>query len=335
MSGECWYVLGSLKRNQELKIRDELRRESFNCFVPLHYVVKTVRGVRQRELVPAVPGLMFIQGAEETLKEAIQGRKQGLYLRKSTFSNKEEYLTVSDRDMQNFMAVAEQAGEHVTYFSAEEIRLRPGDKIRINGGMFDGREGMIMRVKGKRKKQFVVSIPGVVYAAVELEQDLIELVGGSSSGEVKERPSKNVDKDKKLLFDLAKRLLFEIPTTYQQEKEYYVLLSDLKRTAARLQPIKAYLPVQEVELALALYLAAVKQEQDIAPMEQRLRNAISRLQDSSFLKWRAMMYLAILSSDEEMRNQIQQTFTNWQKSALSAKQRELIEEFESLSNKSA
>lgn len=335
MSGERWYVLGSLKRNQELKIRDEFRRESFNCFVPLRYVVKTIKGARKRELVPAIPGMIFLQGSEETLKETIQGRKQGLYLRKSTFSNKEEYLTVSDRDMQNFIAVVEQAGEHITYFSAEEIRLRPGDKIRINGGMFDGREGVIMRVKGKRKKQFVVSIPGVVYAAVELEPELIELAGNAPSKEVKEKPSKNVDKDKKLLFDLAKRLLFEIPSTYQQEKEYYVLLSELKRTAARLQPIKAYLPAQEVELALALYLAAIKLEQDTVPTEKRLRHAIFRLQDSSLLKWRSMIFLAILSHDEKMKNQVQQTFTNWQKSKLSPKQRELIEEFESLSNKSA
>lgn len=328
MSGERWYVLGSLKRNQELKIRDELRRESFNCFVPLHYVVKIVKGVRKRDLVPAIPGLVFLQGVEETLKEAIQGRKQGLYLRKSTFSNKEEYLTVSDRDMQNFMAVVEQAGEHITYFSAEEIQLHPGDKIRIKGGMFDGREGVIMRVKGRRKKQFVVSIPGVVYAAVELEPELIELAGKTPSKEVKEKPSKNVDKDKKLLFDLAKRLLFEIPSNYQQEKEYYVLLSELKRTAARLLPIKAYLPAQEVELALSLYLAAIKLEQEQAPAEQRLRNAILKLQDSSLMKLKAQIFLAKFSGDEAIRQIVEERIASWKQGKLSENQKVLIEEFQ-------
>lgn len=322
-----WYVLGSVSRNQELKIRDEFRRESFNCFVPLRYVVRTRRGVRKRELVPAIPGLIFIQGSEETLKEAISGRKHGLYLRKSTFTNKEEYLTVPDHDMQNFIAVSEQAGEHITYFSAEEIRLRPGDKIRINGGMFDGREGVIMRVKGKRKRQFIVSLPNVVYAAVELEPELVELAGISTSEKVKQESSKNVDKDKKLLFDLAKRLLFEIPTTYQQEKEYYILFSELRRAAERLQPIKAYLPAQEVELALALYLAAIKMEQNIAPAEQRLRVAVSKLQDSSLLKLRAQIFLAKFSGDETIRQMVEGRIVSWKQGKLSENQKAFIKEF--------
>lgn len=325
MSEEKWYVLGSLKRNQELKIRDELRRDSLECFVPLRYVVKKVKGVRQRMMVPAIPGLMFVKGTEDVLKDAIKFKTFGLYLRKSTFTNKEDYLTVSDHDMQNFIAVTEQAGEHITYFSPDEIKLQPGDKIRVKGGVFDGREGVIQRIKGKRSKQFIVSIPGVVYAAVELEPEMIEL-----PEKTEHEVSKDVDADKHLLFDLAKRLLFEIPTAFQHEKEYYLLLSELKRASQRLYSVKAYLPAQEAELALPLYMAAVKLQQDVEPAEQRLRKVIERLQNTSLLKWRSLMYLAILSHDDEAKGNVESTFSNWKKSKLSPNQKTLIEEYEFL-----
>ena len=325
MNEERWYVLGSLKRNQELKIRDELRRDSLECFVPLRYVVKKVKGVRQRMMVPAIPGLMFVKGTEDVLKDAIRFKTFGLYLRKSTFTNKEDYLTVSDHDMQNFIAVTEQAGEHITYFSPDEIKLQPGDKIRVKGGVFDGREGVIQRIKGKRSKQFIVSIPGVVYAAVELEPEMIEL-----PEKTEHEVSKDVDADKHLLFDLAKRLLFEIPTAFQHEKEYYLLLSELKRASQRLYSVKAYLPAQEAELALPLYMAAVKLQQNVEPAEQRLRKAVEKLQNTSLLKWRSLMYIAILSHDDEAKGNVESTFSNWKKSKLSDNQRSLIEEYDFL-----
>lgn len=324
MEDEKWYVLGSLRRNQELKIRDELRRDHLECFVPLYYVIKKVKGTRQRMLVPAIPGLMFIQGTLDHLKEAISNRKYGLYLRKSTFSNKENYLTVSDHEMQNFISFTTQAGEHISYYRPEEIQLRPGDKIRVNGGLYNGLEGVIQRIKGKRNKHLIVSIPGVVYAAVELEPDLVELSENASQ----EKPSKDIDKDKKLLFDLAKRLLFEIPEAYQHEKEYYLLLSELKRTYARLTPIKAYLPSQEAELALPLYLASIKLHTDVQPAEQRLRAAIAKLQSTSLLKLRCQMYLAKFSEDQSIRLLVDEKIASMKTTKLSDNQRSLLDEYQ-------
>ena len=319
-----WFVLGSIKRNQELKIRDELRRDHLECFVPLYYVIKKVKGTRQRMLVPAIPGLMFIQGNLDHLKEAISNRKYGLYLRKSTFSNKENYLTVSDHEMQNFISFTTQAGEHISYYRPEEIQLRPGDKIRVNGGLYNGLEGVIQRIKGKRNKHLIVSIPGVVYAAVELEPDLVELSENTSQ----EKPSKDIDKDKKLLFDLAKRLLFEIPEAYQHEKEYYLLLSELKRTVQRLTPIKAYLPSQEAELALPLYLASIKLHTDIQLAEQRLRAAIAKLQSTSLLKLRCQIYLAKFSEDQSIRQLVDEKIASMKTTKLSDNQRSLLDEYQ-------
>jgi transcription antitermination factor NusG len=330
-----WYVIGSVTRRRELKIRDELRRDEHECFVPLQYEVRKVGGQRRRIMVPAVPGLIFLRGTLEGVKEAIKFRSDGLYIRKSTFSNKEDYLSVSEHDMRNFIAVSEQAGEKITYYNPDEIHLQVGDKIRVNGGMFDGREGVIMRIKGKRRRQLVVSIPGIVYAAVELEPELLELISPEKNGDTKEKTpkenapkerhrNKNIDEDKKLLFELAHRLLFEVPTSYQHEKEYYLWISELRRVRERLLPFKGYIAAQEAELALPLYLAAVKLGEDVEAAEQRVRKVMDRLNDISFQKLHIRLYLAQLAGDEDSRRFVEEQIASWKGVRLSARQKEFI-----------
>ena len=336
-----WYVVGSLNRQNELKIRDAFRSEGRECFVPLRYELvkvkervvvkgqKVVQEHKERRLLPAIPGMVFVKGELEELQKFVAHRKERVFLRKSTFSNREDYLTVSDHDMENFIAVTEKAGERITYYEPGEIQLRPGDRIRVNGGVYDGREGVIMRVKGKRKKQLVVSIPGILIASVEMEPELVELMKNPENG----GKSKDIVGDKALLMKLAKRLLFEIPEAYQHEKEYYLLLSELKRTAARLSPIKGYVASQEAELALPLYMAAVKLEQDVDGAGERLQKAIDRLQDSSLLKLRCQMYLACLSKDEALLADVQHRIDSMKSTKLSLKQRVLLEEFSAIYTK--
>ena len=332
-----WYVIGSVTRGRELKIRDELRRDEHECFVPLRYDVRKLGGKRRRIMVPAVTGLIFLRGSLEDVREAIRFRNDGLFIRKSTFSNKEDYLSVSEHDMRNFIALSEQAGEKITYYNPDEIHLQVGDKIRVNGGMFDGREGVIMRIKGKRRRQLVVSIPGIVYAAVELEPELLELISPEQQEDDKEkapkesaprekRRTKNIEEDKKLLTDLAYRLLFEVPSSYQHEKEYYLCISELRRVRERLLPFKGYVAAQEAELALPLYLAAVKLGEDVEVAEQRVRKVMDRLNDTSFHKLRIRLYLAQLAGDEESRRIVEAQIAAWKTARLSARQKEFITE---------
>ena len=295
---QIWFSVGSTSPQKELRIRDDARCHGFESFVPLKYVVKTIRGQKQRALVPALSGLIFVKGTLEALKDYTQQSHFPIYLRKSAFSNKEEYLTIPTKAMEDFMAVTEHREEHVTYFRPEEISLQEGDRIVIKDGLYEGREGVIMRIKGKRNKHLVVQIPGMLLAAVELSPEMIELPrqrrGISPS---RERPSKNVDKDKKLLLETATRLLFEIPDKYQNENEYYLLLSELKRTRERLKPFKGFTPTTEAELALPMYLAAVKLNEGIPEAESRLRTAIEKLKDSSKLKATCLSYLEKFSKN--------------------------------------
>lgn len=289
---KIWFSMGCTSLQKELKVRDDARQYGLQAFVPLTYVVKTHRGQKHRALVPAVSKLLFVKGTLEEVKDYIQHAHYVVFIRKSTFSNKEDYLTVPTKAMEDFIAVTENHEEHVTYFRPEEISLQEGDKIRIKGGFYDGREGIIMRIKGKRNKHLVVQIPGVLIAAIELSPEMIE----TPPTALRERPSKDIDKDKKLLLETAHRLLFDIPDKYQQENEYYLLLSELKRTRERLKTFKGYTPASEAELALPMYLAAVKLEDNVPQAEERLLKAVEKLKDTSKLKKTCLEYLEKIKS---------------------------------------
>ena len=289
-----WYAIGCTSKAKELKVRDDIRKFGLEAFVPLRYQIKTIKHQKQRALVPAIPGLMFAKGTKDELKDYIQNHANFVvYMRKSTFSNKEDYLTVPTKDMENFIAATEDHEAHITYFRPEEINLQAGDRIRVKGGIYDGKEGVIMRIKGKRNKQLVVQIPGMLVAAIELQPELVELKSEKvregekvrkGEGEIAEKPSKNIDADKKLLFEYAHRVLFEITGKYKEDTEYYLLMSEIKRAKARLASFKGFTPATEAELALPMFMAATVLEDGIAEAEERLKKAIRRLKDSSKLK---------------------------------------------------
>ena len=313
-----WYAIGCVSSKKELKVRDDIRNYGLEAFVPLKYNIKTIRQQKHRALVPAIPGLMFAKGSLEQLKEYIEDHAHfPVYLRKSTFSNKEDYLTVRTKDMEEFIAVTEDHEAHITYFRPEEINLQAGDRIRVKGGIYDGKEGIVMRIKGKRNKHLVVQIPGMLVAAVEMKPELVEL---SSSSERRclddarhdkegmddkpEKPSKDVEGDKKLLFEYAYRVLFEITGRYKEDTEYYLLMSEIKRAKARLFTIKGFTPATEAELALPMFMADKALDISTEESEARLRKAIEKLKDTSKLKSQCLEIMRSLDSARDDKGEV-------------------------------
>ena len=331
---QSWYALRCTSPSHELRVRDDVRRYGLESFVPLKYEVKKVKGHDQRLLVPAITQYIFVKGTLEEVEDYIANAHYVVFIQRSTFSNHKDYLTVPAKAMEDFIAVTEHNEQRITYFSPQEIRLNVGDQIRVKGGLYDGREGIIMRVKGKRNRHLVVQIPGILIAAVELSPDMIEMPENSLPSKVKSLKSKNVDKDKRLLFDLAHRLLFEIPDKYQNENEYYLLRSELCRTKDRLTGFRGYTPATEAELALPLYLASVMLEVDVDSSESRLRKAIEALKPTSHLRLKCQLYLAILSNDPDLLQQVESHLSTWRTQPLSPHQRALLDEYTFLTSQS-
>lgn len=62
-----------------------------------------------------------------------------------------------------FIAIAGSYDQQVIYLPPTEYSMQKGDRVRITGGVFEGVEGIFVRVKGDRR--VVVSIQGVMAVA--------------------------------------------------------------------------------------------------------------------------------------------------------------------------
>ena len=320
-----WYVLSANYRS-EVKIRDDLRRLGFDCYLPLRYERKERRGKKKRVLVPAINGMVFVKSVKTALDEYIAATKLPAYFRMSGLPGQKKPIVVPDRDMESFMRVTQQVEEHLTYFQPNEIKLRVGDKIRVHGGVFDGVEGVLMRVPGKRNKQLVVSIPEISAVAVSLSPEVVELVDQPA------KKSTDIDGDLKCLSTLAYQKLFAPPDRVAQENEYNLLVIELRRTLQRVQPFKGYTAQREAELALAVYMGTKALGLDAQQEAERLTAAISALKDTSLLRLRLQLYYALLNPDADMLESVKTLVEEWKKAPLSNQQRLFKEELSQLLN---
>ena len=87
-----------------------------------------------------------------------------------------EYVTIPDGQMENFIKIASQYEENITYYSPEEIDLKRGTRVLIHGGNFDGVTGTFIKVQGKRNRRVVVMLEGITAIAAEVQPHLIEVL---------------------------------------------------------------------------------------------------------------------------------------------------------------
>ena len=158
-----------------------------------------------------------------------------------------------------------------------------------------------------------------------------EPVDGSAKTRVSK--SKDLDKDRRIVFDLARRLLFEFSDKYQNENEYYLLRSELQRATQRIVKFKGFTAASEAELALPLFMAAVMLEEGLDEAQTRLQRAVQALKPTSLLRLRSQLYLAVLTHDSALLAELEALFASWRKAPLSIKQRALLEEYSLLTSK--
>ena len=388
-----WFVLGTTTVNREIKIYDAMKLQHIECFVPLKYQVKRVRNRQQETLVPAIAGLIFAHGTEEELKDYMLSSKDRLFFRHSAYSNHQDRLIVSDRDMRQFMDFVAAHQQVVNYFSPEEIAWREGELVRVTIGTKDY-EGKIVRIKGKRKKVFALEIKNTTFATIELTPELMQSIQteeqskrqsniitdlkteeqnkrqrtracslGSSKNRITDLKteeqgkrqsnritdnrqnnritkrlddrddyrSKDVEGDKRLLFEKAFRLLFVLSDQQiGMLREYQVTQKEMERAMKRLARYKGFTAATEGELALPLFMGAMVTGENTEAATERLKKAMERLKDSSMLKFRMRFYLAKLTDDQEELERITQIIQSWKKQGLQSKQKAFLEEVKGL-----
>lgn len=272
MLQEHWFVLRAIYK-KEIAVRDTLRRMRLRCYVPMCYRVEIQNNRKVRRLVPAITELVFVHGTEEQVSIAKAKLRETCYWLTRPVLGKErrEKIIINDSDMERFIRVTEQTERAVTYFRPDEIVLSKGDRIRIHGGAFDGVEGILIKVKGKREKQLVVSIPDLAVAAVGVKPDIVEVVS-------EQRPaSQNILGDAKELIRLSTTMLTSPPDKETSRHEWDLLYREIQALYQSLLPRKGYIAATEAQLSLSLLLAERALYSVTDTTIQRCRTAVSRL----------------------------------------------------------
>lgn len=164
---KSWYPM-RVTYSREIKVKAELDRLEIENFVPMTYkLVCADNGNPHREMVPAINNLIFVhstQGRISELKTSNEVLEPLRYMMDHTAEKAHEIMTVPDRQMENFMCVASMTDDSVMFLDENTIVGKEGKRVKIMGGMFEGVEGVIRRVK--RCKRVVVELDGIASVAI-------------------------------------------------------------------------------------------------------------------------------------------------------------------------
>ena len=167
---KIWFPM-RVTYSREMQVKGELDRLGIENFVPMTYKMVESRtdGATElrRELVPAINNLIFVRSTQERisgLKRENEGLEPLRYMMDHTAGEEHVVMTVSDRAMENFMRVATMTDDSVMFLDEKSIVGKEGKRVKIIGGVFEGVEGVIRRVK--RCKRVVVELEGIASVAI-------------------------------------------------------------------------------------------------------------------------------------------------------------------------
>lgn len=319
-----WYVLNS--RKNSVAIEEQLKMDGIESFVPMRYEKKERGGKVERVYTPAIPGFVFAREQRSVLADFIKemwamhgmkvyfarehasGHDVGAATKvtaRQAFQNLDP-LIVPDKQMEDFIFICQQDEDKIRFLQPNEISLVPGDKIRIHGGLFDGREGELIEVKGMKKKQLVVRISDMLaVAAVNIEPKLIEVV------ERRDEHENKTDADNSTATALTEREVREYVDSLNELAESYLLRPDLLtdkadvvvRMKIQLNRLTGLVARDKflkagVYVSLVLGYAATERPSEMKQWKEKALHFVEKLPESLF-KAEQRLRLALALNDKD------------------------------------
>ena len=149
-----WYALRATY-SRELKVQAALQERGVRTFIPMMG--------REKELVPAVSGLVFALATRETLDAYIRSFGDACPVNYYWDRTNNAPLTVPSKAMEDFIAVASSLEEDLIYLTEISDKLREGQAVKVKEGPFKGVEGKIVRIRKSRR--VMVELPGMLAVA--------------------------------------------------------------------------------------------------------------------------------------------------------------------------
>ena len=149
-----WYALRATY-SRELKVQADLQEKGVRTFIPMMW--------KEKKLIPAINNLVFVYWTREKIDSYIRSfadaRPVNYYWDRTTNAP----LTIPDKDMENFIAVASTLDEDLVFLTEVSDKLREGQTVKVKEGPFKGVEGKIVRIRKSRR--ILVELPGMLAVA--------------------------------------------------------------------------------------------------------------------------------------------------------------------------
>ena len=167
---KSWYVFRA-SYGREDKASDYIVEDGTFVYIAKRYARKTVNGKQKKVLETLIPNLLFVYTTEDKAKEYVRNTPALSYLTyyynhfELDNDQKNPPLTVSCKEMENFIIATCNKSEHLKFVDEEQCHFKGGEIVKVNDGLFKGVEGRVARVSGQQRVIITLSQVGLVSTA--------------------------------------------------------------------------------------------------------------------------------------------------------------------------
>ena len=167
---KSWYVLRA-SYGREDKASDYIVEDGTYVYIAKRLVRQMVNGKQEKVLETLIPNLLFVYATEDKAKEYVKDTPALSYLTyyynhfELDDDQKNPPLTVSCKEMENFIIATCNKSEHLKFVDEEQCHFRGGEIVKVNDGLFKGVEGRVARVSGQQRVVITLSQVGLVSTA--------------------------------------------------------------------------------------------------------------------------------------------------------------------------
>lgn len=162
-----WFVLRATYQ-RELIAKRKFKELGIESFVPMTIkAVTSADGKLTKKRVSALHNYIFVYTTKENIDHIKKNKIPWLrYAMSNINGTRKEIMTVPQRQMRSFIAVAGCENEKIKYLDTHEDKLLKGDNVRITSGTFEGVEGIYIKDADKKRSYcVVVRIEGIAAVA--------------------------------------------------------------------------------------------------------------------------------------------------------------------------
>ena len=167
---KSWYVFRA-SYGREDKASDYIVEDGTFVYIAKRYARKSVNGKQKKVLETLIPNLLFVYTTEDKAKEYVKNTPALSYLTyyynhfELDDDQKNPPLTVSCKEMENFIIATCNKSEHLKFVDEEQCHFKGGEIVKVNDGLFKGVEGRVARVSGQQRVIITLSQVGLVSTA--------------------------------------------------------------------------------------------------------------------------------------------------------------------------